>query len=226
MKKCYQTRKLSMKWPNFKETKIFCTKKKGWIANPKKSCPWTKESLYFVLKQTTHELKACNISSIYNKASQNVFINYQGMFRLTVIRNILDWLIYNDIQLPHCTDSNVGARKQRCIWDNLLALNAIYHFVIRGNEESCEPGEYDSEKCFDSLWMQDCINNFYDAGCNDDHLVLFHLMTNNTSFEIKTSQGITRRVNIPNILMQGGVFWSTMCTTSMNKLDKYAYSTK
>ena len=78
--------------------------------------------------------------------------------------------------------------------------------MIRGNEESCEPGEYDAEKCFDSLWMQDCTNDFYDAGCNDDHLVLFHLMTNNTSVEIKTSQGITRRVNIPNILMQGGVF--------------------
>ena len=50
--------------------------------------------------------------------------------------------------------------------------------------------------------------------------------TTNANVAIKTSQGITSRVNIPNIVMQGGVFGSIMCTTSMDKLAKHVYSNK
>ena len=98
--------------------------------------------------------------------------------------------------------------------------------MIRGDEEPCELGVYDAEKCFDSLRTQDCINDLYEAGCYDDKLVLLQLGTNNANVAIKTSQRLTRRVNIQNIIMQGGVFGKIMCTTSMEKLAKHAYNTK
>ena len=101
-----------------------------------------------------HELEACNISSIYKKGSQNIFNNCCGVFRLTVMRSILDRLIYNYLYPvidSSLTDANVGGRKARGIQDNLFVLNAITNAVIRGNEESCELGVYDAEKCFDSL---------------------------------------------------------------------------
>ena len=129
-----------------------------------------------------------------------MFNNYRGVFRLTVLRSILDRLIYNDLYPvidSNLTDANVGARKGRNIRDNLFVVNAITNSVIRGNEEACEIGVYDAEKCFDSLWTEDCINDLYEAGCHDDKLVLLHLGTNNANVAIKTSQGITRRVNIP-----------------------------
>ena len=42
-------------------------------------------------------LETCNISSIYKKRKKNDFDNYRGIFRLTVLRTILDRLIHNDV---------------------------------------------------------------------------------------------------------------------------------
>ena len=102
-------------------------------------------------------------------------------------------------------------------------LNAATNSVRRGNEQPCEITLYDAEKCFDSLWAQDCLNDIFDAGCVDDNFVLLHLGTQNANVAIKTFHGITKRVNIKNIIMQGGVFGSLQCTTSIDKLAKEVY---
>ena len=57
----------------------------------------------------------CNITSIYkNKGSRNEFNSYRGIFRVPILRTILDKLIYNDEYEnidSKLSDSNVGARK-------------------------------------------------------------------------------------------------------------------
>ena len=58
----------------------------------------------------------CNITSLFkSKGSRKDFNNYRGIFRVTVLRNILDKLIYNN-EYPNIdsnlSDSNVGARKR------------------------------------------------------------------------------------------------------------------
>ena len=139
----------------------------------------------------------------------------------------MDRLIYNDVYPvidANPTDAYVGARKGRNICDNLFVLNAVTNSVTRGKEDPCEIGVYDAEKCFDSLWAQDCFNDLFEAGCDDDKLVLLHLGTKNANIAIKTRHGITNRETIHNIIMQGGVFGPLQCTTSIDKLAKEVYS--
>ena len=96
-----------------------------------------------------HDFEACNITSIYKKGKRNIFANYRGVFRLTVLRSILDRLIYNDIYAvidSNLTDANVGARKGHNIRDNLFVLNAITNSITKGNEKACEVGVYDVDK--------------------------------------------------------------------------------
>ena len=171
--------------------------------------------------------EACNITSIYKKGKRNMFDNYRGVFCLTVMRCILDRLINNDVYPvidSNLTDASVGARKGRNIRDNLFVLNAVTNSVTRGSEGACEVGVYDAEKCFDSLWAQDCINDMYNAGCTDDKPVLLYQGTQNANIAVKTSYGISERESITNLIMQGGVFGSLMCTTSMDSLAKEVYS--
>ena len=74
-------------------------------------------------------MQICNIPSIYkNKGPQKKLNSYKGIFRVTVLRNILDRLIYNDLYQTidsHLSDCNVGNRKGRNIRDNLFVLNAV-----------------------------------------------------------------------------------------------------
>ena len=61
---------------------------------------------------------------------------YRVVFRVTVFRNILDRLIFNDEYKTvekKLSDSNVGGRKDRNIRDNIFVLNAIINSVKKGN---------------------------------------------------------------------------------------------
>ena len=84
-------------------------------------------------------LKQCNITSLYkNKGSRKDFSNYRGIFCVTILRSILDKLIYNDEYSGidnNLSDSNVGARKGRNIRDNIVVINkALYiKFSFLGN---------------------------------------------------------------------------------------------
>ena len=88
---------------------------------------------------------------------------------MPIFRTILDRLIYNDqyeVIDEALSDSNVGARKNRNVRDNIFVLNAITNSVINGNSEPIDIQVFDIENCFDalSLWAQECINDVYETG--------------------------------------------------------------
>ena len=68
-----------------------------------------------------------NISSFYKgKGSKHDMENERGVFRIVILRYILEKLIYNDEYQTidnNLTDCNVGSRKNRNIRDNLFILN-------------------------------------------------------------------------------------------------------
>ena len=172
-------------------------------------------------------LELCNISSIFkNKGSRNLLNNYRGIFRVTVFRNILERLIYNDEYLTidsNLTDCNVGARKGRNIRDNLFVLNAVLNSVKSGKEAAVDICVYDVVKCFDSLWTYECINDLYETGLQNDKLSLLFLMNQKAMVSVKTPCGPTDRTLVENIIMQGTVWGPMMATVTMDKLAKEVY---
>ena len=140
-------------------------------------------------QQYPQSLQACNITSLFkNKGSRKDFNQYRGIFRVTVFRNILDRLIFDDEYVTidtSLTDSNVGGRKGRNIRDNIFVLNAIVNSIKKGNEDSCDVSVYDVEKCFDALWAQECINTLFECGVQNDKLVLLYQQTKHASIAIK-----------------------------------------
>ena len=172
-------------------------------------------------------LEDYDISSIYkNKGARNNFENYRGIFRVPIFRSILDRLIYNDEYSnidSNLSDSNVGARKNRNIRDNIFVMNAITNSVINGKESPIDIQIFDIEKCFDALWVEECINDAYEAGLDNDKLTLLFLENQNANVAIKTQEGKSERVSIKNIIMQGTVWGSLLCTATMDKLGQLVY---
>ena len=172
-------------------------------------------------------LEVYNISSIYkNKGNRNDFSNYRGIFRVPILRTILDRLIYNDEYDAideELTDSNVGARKNRNIRDNIFVLNAVTNSIVNGNEKEVDVQLLDVDKCFDALWVQECINDMYESGLKNDNLSILFLENQNAEIAIKTANGTTKRTTVKNVIMQGTVWGSLFCTTSMDKLGKMVY---
>jgi hypothetical protein len=177
-----------------------------------------------------HCLHMGDITSIYKGTGpRNEFGAHRGIFRVQVLRNILERLIYNDEYEgidSNLTDCNVGARKNRNIRDNIFVLNAVMNDTINGSKEEVDIAIYDVDKCFDSLWLEECINDVYEAGLQNDKLNLLYLMNENAMVAIKTPYGTTDRINMKKIVMKGTVWGSLLCTATMDKLGKQKYSSE
>ena len=111
-------------------------------------------------------------------------------------------------------------KKRRNIRDNIYVINVILNSIRKGNEKACDITIYDIEKCFDALWVQERINTLYENGLRNDKLVLIYEETRNAKIAVKISSGLTKRINITNIIMQGTVFGSLICTSVIDKLAK------
>ena len=72
---------------------------------------------------------------------------------------------------------------------------------------------FDIEKCFDALWLKECINDVYDK------LPVLYLENCNAEVAVKTSNGALERVSIKNIIMQGSIWGNLIFTTTMDKFE-------
>ena len=174
-------------------------------------------------------LEKCNISSIYKKKSRKDFENYRGIFRVPILRSILDRLTYNDCYYTidsNLTDGNVGARKDRSVRDNIFVLNAIINSVENGRNEAIQVQVMDATKCFDKLWLQACINSFYEAGIDHDSLNLLYIENKNAQVAVKINNKLSARISVKDVVMQGSVWGSIKCTTTMDTMNQMAMSDK
>ena len=176
-------------------------------------------------------IQRANISTIYkNKGSRLDLDNDRGIFVLTVMKKILDKLIYcdkyDDID-SSMSDSNIGARKQRNIKNHLFIIYGVINNVIRDNLPCIDLQIYDIMKAFDALWLEDCMNDLYDSlheESRDDKVVTIYLANQDNLIAVNTAVGLTDRVNIKNIVQQGGTWGSLLCSNSIDSVCRKSSS--
>ena len=173
-------------------------------------------------------MKLSNITSLYkNKGSRSDLENDRGIFILTVLRKILDKLLYNDNYDSidqNMSESNIGARKRRNIRDHLFVIYGIINSVLKGGEKCIDLQVYDIEKCFDALWLEECLNDLYNTLPEDhrnDQIALLYKANESNLVAVKTPAGLTSRINIPFIVQQGGTWGSLLCANTIDSFGKY-----
>ena len=65
--------------------------------------------------------------------------------------------------------------------------------MINGKEDDIDVQVFDVKKCFDALWMDECINDVYDDGFNNDKLPLIYLSNQNANIAVKMHEKISER---------------------------------
>lgn len=168
-----------------------------------------------------------NITTIYkNKGPRSNLENDRGIFIMNVMKKVLDKLLYADNYEDidqHMSDSNVGSRKKRNSKDHLLIIHGVINSVVNGNEDCVDIQIYDLEKAFDSLWLEDCLNDIFDNTSEDNHndkLSLLYQSNKDNLVAVKTAVGLTDRINIPAIVQQGGTWGPLLCSNSVDSIGK------
>ena len=153
----------------------------------------------------------------------------RGIFILPVLKKVFDKLIYEE-KYPfvedNMTDSNIGARRGKSVKNHLFILYGIINSVLV--EGTCiDIQVYDLIKCFDRLWLEECMNDLYDSlpreQC-DDKLALIYQANVKNKVAVNTAVGLTSRVDVERIVTQGGVFGPLQCSNSIDTLGKKCYN--
>ena len=168
-------------------------------------------------------MEFCNIVGIYKgKGKKTDLSNDRGIFIVNILRSVLMKLVNGDkydIVDRSMSDSNVGARKKKSIRNHIFILNGIINEALKKNIP-LDIIIMDYKQCFDSLWLEECTNDLFDAGITDDNLALIYKMNSRNQVAVKTPFGITERKSVEKIVFQGEVFGPLQCSVTVDTFGK------
>ena len=127
-------------------------------------------------------------------------------------------LLRNRIK-PHLeenmTQFQTGGVKGKGFVDNLFIFRGmIDHSKYLGKELWIT--FYDIEKCFDSLWLEDCINCLWRCGVKDDILYLVFQLNKKAMITVRTTFGNTEPFQINNIAKQDTILVPVLSNCSLD----------
>ena len=166
----------------------------------------------------------CNVTTVPKKGPKTDLRNQRGIFRVPVLRSILMRLVYNlkywEID-KNMSDCQMGSRKGKSSKYNVFIVNGIIHEVMKArNMKPVTLQIYDYAQMFDSIDLGQAISDIYDAGLNDDNLVLLNEANKNINMAVKTSNGLTERQNLKDLVLQGDTWGSLLASVLVDSIGK------
>ena len=172
-------------------------------------------------------MQLANVTTIFkSKGSRMSLESDRGIFVTSVLKRAIDGLIYsdkyNDID-SGMSDSNIGGRRKMNIKNHLFIIYGVMNSVVWGEDDPIDLQIYDLLKCFDALWLEDCMIDMVDSippSSQDDKIAMVYEANKSNLVAINTAVGQTDRVEIPCIVMQGGTWGPLQCSNSIDKIGK------
>ena len=165
------------------------------------------------------------ITMIYkNKGSHLDLEKYRGIFLTIIVSKLFERLLQARMKpsLDKVSLCQAGSRSGKSGSDDLFLLrSAVDHSMYMNN--SIYITTYDFQQAFDSLWLQDCILVLKKLGVENDLLKLIYEMNKTAIVQVKTPHGLTEPAEVKDIVKQGGVLGSPLCSaTTAEYCDKNA----
>ena len=146
----------------------------------------------------------------------------RGVLIVPIISIIFEKLLKNRITLvlkQNMSNFQNGGSKGKGVVDNLFLLRALIdHSKYMGKQLWLT--FYDTEKCFDSSCIEDCINSLWDNGVRDDTLSLIYNLNVKANITIKTPFGDTQVLPLENLVKQGTVLGLVLNNRSLGRVCK------
>ena len=117
----------------------------------------------------------------------------------------------------------VGNQKGRSIRDHSLIVHAVVN-EAKTNNKHLDILLTDIKQCFDSIWLEEAINDLYNSGIVSRNLNLLYEGNSSTSMLVETNFGCSERVTLHKIVMQGSVPGGTLCSNQISKLCNKSFS--
>ena len=158
------------------------------------------------------------IKSIHKKGEKEDLTNKRGLFLTNIISKFFEKTIDQSCAVKFDRHQN-GGQKRRGPADNWIIL----HAQIDESKRLRKPLYLffaDLVKCFDRLWLKDCLNDLYDCGMRERELGLIYKLNQKALFRVATPAGLTEEVEVEEIVKQGTVYGPKLCCASTGKINQ------
>ena len=122
------------------------------------------------------------------------------------------------------SDLNIGARKEMNIRNHLFIVYGVINNANNNGEDECLSLQiYDIVKAFDSLWVENCMNDLLDTiedDRHDDKVATLYKLNETNMIKVKTPMGESEEFITNNIVQQGGNWGPVLCSNSVDKIGK------
>ena len=78
----------------------------------------------------------------------------------------------------------------------------------------------DTVKCFDQLWLQDCMIELAKLGYNKNDLEILYKLNETAQFKINTPYGDTENIETKEVVKQGTTYGTIMCCASIARVNE------
>ena len=132
-------------------------------------------------------------------------------------------MILNIKHLTSCFQN--GGRKNRSAKDNWLAMMAVIDKNKYIGRETYILFA-DAVKCFDKLWLDDCIKDMVKDGMREREAALIHRMNEKANMNIVTPFGSAGKIEKKYLVKQGTIFGPQLCCSSTSTVNDIGSKTK
>ena len=117
------------------------------------------------------------------------------------------------------SEMQTASKKQRSTMDNIVIVSGIIE------QRRIETSHIyilfaDAVKCFDKLWLQDCITELAKLGYSKDDLEILYKLNETAQVKINTPYGDTENIEIKEVVKLWTTYEPIMCCASIGRVNE------
>ena len=144
----------------------------------------------------------------------------RGLFITNIVSKIYEKVkkLQNEEIINSISEMQMAGKKHHSVIHNIILVSAI----IAENKKNRRPTYMffaDAEKCFDKLWLKDCIVELAELGVPPIDLEMLYQMNKEAIVQINTPVGDIDNITIEELVRQGTVYGPIFCCASTAKVN-------
>ena len=157
--------------------------------------------------------------AVHKKCKKEDLTNKRGLFLTIILSKIFESVIEEISDQVKYDKFQAGGGKGRGGIDNWFILMATMDEAKR-----LKRNVYlffgDLVKCFDRLWLQDCLVDLHECGMREREIRMLYHLNQEVNIKIITPVGTTREIKVKEIVKQGSVYGTKLCCASTGKINE------
>ena len=173
-----------------------------------------------ILKQdeTPKLWEQMKLISTHKKGLKELLTNKRGLFLTNILSKFFEKVVEDQIGPVKFDEHQFGGTKHRGTVDPWFILMSL---IDEGKRLKKNVYLFfgDLVKCFDRLWLKDCLIDLHEAGAREREIRMLYNLNRVAEITIITPIGETSAIRVNEIVKQGTVFGTKLCCASTGKIN-------